>query len=175
LAYIERFHGSEDMKVDSKYRLSVPADFRRVLESQDPDWTPGKAPRMMLLTGPRLDGFVEGYSIDSIAEIQDALSNSPKADPKFKALRNHYIHSAVSVTVDETGRIVVPQKVRDKLGLGKDEYVTFLGDLKTFQLWKRDEYQARFAEEADELGEDFDPDAAMDELLFANASPKEVE
>ena len=69
----------------------------------------------------------------------------------------------------------MPQKVRDKLGLGKDEYVTFLGDLKTFQLWKRDEYQARFAEEADELGEDFDPDAAMDELLFANASPKEVE
>ena len=170
MAYIERFHGSEDMKVDSKYRLSVPADFRRVLESQDPLWEAGKSPRMMLLTSPRLDGFVEGYSMDTIAEIQEKLASAPKADPKFVALRRHYIQSAVSVNVDETGRIVVPQKVRDKLGLGKDEYVTFLGDLKTFQLWKRDDYRAKFAEEFDELGEDFDPDAAMDELFFDTPS-----
>lgn len=162
------------MKVDSKYRLSVPADFRRVLESQDPEWTPGTPARMVLLAGPRLDGFVEGYSIESIAEIQNKLANVPKADPKFRALRNHFIHSAVPVTVDETGRIVVPQKVRDKLGLTKDEYMTFLGDLKTFQLWRREEYRAKFAEEADVLGDDFDPDAAMDDLMYVQPTSAEV-
>ncbi len=172
MAYIERFQGSEDMKVDSKYRLSVPVDFRRVLEKQDPEWTAGKPARMVLLYGPRLDGHVEGYSIDSIAEIQTALSTRPKADAKSKALRNHYIHMAAQVTVDDTGRIVVPAKVRDKLGLGKDEYVTFLGDLKTFQLWRRDDYQSAIAAEEDVLGDDFDPDAEMDALLYGDTAPE---
>jgi len=62
----------------------------------------------------------------------------------------------------------VPAKVRERLGLGKDEYVTFVGDLKTFQLWKRDDYQAMLAEAEDDLGEDFDPDAEMDMLLYSN-------
>ena len=167
MGYTQRFQGSEDMKVDAKFRLSIPSDFRRVLESQDPEWAPGAQPRVVLLTSRRLDGFVEGYSIQSIAEVQDALARQPKADPRVKALRDHYIGSAVQVSVDETGRIVVPAKVRDKLGLGKEEYVTFLGDLKTFQLWKRDAYQAMVAEAEDDLGEDFDPDAAMDEIMFA--------
>jgi MraZ protein len=169
LAYIERFQGSEDMKVDAKYRLSVPVDFRRVLEKQDPEWQPGKPARMVLLCGPRLKGFVEGYSIDSIAEIQSALSARPKADAVGKALRQHYIHSAVPVTVDDTGRIVVPARVREKLDLGKEEYVTFLGDLKTFQLWKREDYQAEVAAQDDTLGEDFDPDAAIDAMMFGEA------
>ncbi|WP_136634880.1 division/cell wall cluster transcriptional repressor MraZ [Pseudooceanicola onchidii] len=173
MGYTQRFQGSEDMKVDSKFRLSIPSDFRRVLESQDPDWKPGEQPRLVLLTSGRLDGYVEGYSIETIAEVQDALARKPKADPKFKALRAHYIHSAVQVTVDETGRIVVPAKVRDRLGLGKDEYVTFVGDLKTFQLWKRVDLEAEAAQYEDDLGEDFDPDAEMDALMFGDTEGAE--
>lgn len=170
MGYTQRFQGSEDMKVDAKFRLSIPSDFRRVLESQDPDFTPGAQPKLVLLTSRRLDGYVEGYSIQSIAEVQDALARQPKADRRSKALRDHYIGSAVQVSVDETGRIVVPAKVRDKLGLGKDEYVTFVGDLKTFQLWKRDDYRAMVEEFEDDLGDDFDPDAEMDALLYGDAS-----
>ncbi|WP_375173606.1 division/cell wall cluster transcriptional repressor MraZ [Pseudooceanicola sp.] len=167
MGYTQRFQGSEDMKVDAKFRLSIPSDFRRVLESQDPEWQPGDQPKLVLLTSRRLDGFVEGYSIQSIAEVQDALARQPKADRRSKALREHFIGSAVQVSVDETGRIVVPAKVREKLGLGKDEYVTFVGDLKTFQLWKRDDYKAMMAEYEDDLGDDFDPDAELDTLMFA--------
>ena len=174
MGYTQRFQSSEDMKVDSKFRLSIPSDFRRVLESQDPEFVPGGQPRLVLLTSRRLDGFVEGYSIQSIAEVQDALARQPKADRRSKALREHYIASAVQVTVDETGRIVVPAKVREKLGLGKDEYVTFVGDLKTFQMWKRDDYRAMVEEYEDDLGDDFDPDAEMDALLYSDA-PEGVE
>mgnify|MGYP003120092484 CR=1 FL=1 len=170
MGYTQRFQGSEDMKVDAKFRLSIPSDFRRVLESQDPDWQPGEQPRVVLLTSRRLDGFVEGYSLETIAEIHDMLARKPKADPKFKALREHYIASAVQVSVDETGRIVVPAKVRDKLGVGKDEYVTFVGDLKSFQLWKREDREAEAALYEDDLGEDFDPDAEMDALMYGDAA-----
>ncbi|MDG1769388.1 MAG: MraZ N-terminal domain containing protein, partial [Yoonia sp.] len=48
------FTGEHIQKVDGKGRMSIPADFRRVLESQDPDWTDGLNPRMYLLYGDHL-------------------------------------------------------------------------------------------------------------------------
>ena len=33
-----RFRGSEEVKVDAKGRVSIPAKFRRVFESADPDF-----------------------------------------------------------------------------------------------------------------------------------------
>ncbi|MGI3170763.1 division/cell wall cluster transcriptional repressor MraZ [Pseudooceanicola sp. C21-150M6] len=166
MAYIERFQGSEDFKVDSKYRLSVPVEFRRVLESQDPEWNSDKFARMVLIYSPRLENYVEGYSIETISEIREALTRKPKTDKGAEKARRHFIHNALTVTVDDTGRIVVPAKVRDKLGLGKEDYVTFLGDLKTFQLWKKDVYDAVMGEDEDD---DFDPDAFMDDLLYGGA------
>ena len=51
--HIKRFQDSHDFKVDSKFRLSIPGDFRKVLETQDPEWTPeSKTTRMVLLYGP---------------------------------------------------------------------------------------------------------------------------
>jgi len=44
------FTGEHTQKVDSKGRMSIPADFRRVLEAGDPAWNPGQSPRMYLLS-----------------------------------------------------------------------------------------------------------------------------
>ena len=43
------FTGEHTQKVDGKGRMSIPADFRRVLEAGDPEWTTGLSPRMYLL------------------------------------------------------------------------------------------------------------------------------
>ncbi|HKK83893.1 MAG TPA: cell division/cell wall cluster transcriptional repressor MraZ, partial [Roseovarius sp.] len=37
---VRRFRGESHHKVDTKGRVSIPASFRRVLESSDPNWTP---------------------------------------------------------------------------------------------------------------------------------------
>ena len=160
--HIKRFQDSHDFKVDSKFRLSIPGDFRKVLETQDPEWTPeSKTTRMVLLYGPKLDGYVEGYSVETISEIQEPLTRRRLKDPKVKAAFSHFVHHATTVTVVETGRFVVPQKIRDKLGLGKDEMVTFLGNLKNFQLWRREDYVS----EGEDEDFDFDPDEFVDDLL----------
>ena len=172
MAYIERFQGRQDLKVDSKYRLSIPVEFRRVLESQDPEWTPDRLARMVLIYSPRLENYVEGYSIETISEIREALTRRPKTDKGAEKARRHFIHNALTVTVDETGRIVVPAKVRDRLDLAKEDHVTFLGDLKTFQLWKKDVYDEVMGEDEDD---DFDPDAYMDDLLYGGAEAAEAE
>jgi MraZ protein len=170
LTHIERFKGQEDFKVDSKFRLSIPASFRRVLESQDPDWEHGKSPRVTLVYGPHLDGYVEGYSVETMAEVERALEGLPRRDPRAVAMRSNFIHHSVTLTVDDTGRIVVPVKVRERLGIAKDTMVQFLGELKTFQLLKLEDYEQKQADNAADLDEDFDSLAYLDELMAAQGA-----
>ena len=62
-------------------------------------------------------------------------------------------------TVDETGRLVLPQKLREKIGLEGEAFFIAAGD--TFQIWKPETYEAeelaKTEEWLDDLPEDFDP------------------
>ncbi len=62
-------------------------------------------------------------------------------------------------SVDETGRLVLPAKLRAKIGLESEAFFIAAGD--TFQIWKPETYEveeaAKTEEWLDELPEDFDP------------------
>ena len=58
------FTGTYTLKVDAKGRMSIPADFRRVLEGGDPDWTAGLFPRMYLLYGDHLVNKLHAYTVN---------------------------------------------------------------------------------------------------------------
>jgi MraZ protein len=61
--------------------------------------------------------------------------------------------------VDETGRLVLPAKLRQKIDLDKEAFFIAAGD--TFQIWKPETYESEelaAAEEwLEELPDDFDP------------------
>jgi MraZ protein len=60
--------------------------------------------------------------------------------------------------VDETGRLVLPAKLRQKIGLDKEAFFIATGD--TFQIWKPETYEevevAKTEEWLDDQPEDFD-------------------
>lgn len=49
------FRGESVHKVDSKGRVSIPANFRRVLEDNDPRWTAGGNPELVIVYGDHRD------------------------------------------------------------------------------------------------------------------------
>ena len=55
------FTGEHTLKVDSKGRMSVPADFRRVLEAGDPDWTTGLQVGLYVIYGDHLKDSLHVY------------------------------------------------------------------------------------------------------------------
>lgn len=67
-------------------------------------------------------------------------------------------------TVDETGRLVLPAKLRRKIALGSEAFFIAAGD--TFQIWKPETYEveelARTEEWLDDLPEEFDPLVFLD-------------
>lgn len=140
------FRGEVHSKVDQKARVSIPAPFRRVLEAGDPDRSGGR-PRLVLVYGDPRNPCAEGFTAAKMDQIVTRIMNAPDDTPNLATVRRIMIQMSVEVEVDDDGRIVLPPRVRDKLGvstgdLSKGFEATFAGAGDRFTLWKRDSYDA---------------------------------
>lgn len=154
------FTGEHTQKVDGKGRMSIPADFRRVLEAGDPDWAPGLSPRMYLLYGDHLKNELHGYTVNEFSEVIAQINAMPRGSANKKKLSHLYIGQSIKLDVDKDGRTVMPIRQREKLGL-KDGELYFRGVGDHFEIWKAETFTAEVGESLkgwlEEQDEDFDP------------------
>ncbi len=154
-----RFRGESHHKVDSKGRVSIPASFRRVLEAGDPNWKNGDNPELVIVYGDQRRTFLECYTMDAINEVDDKIDALPRGSMERKMLQRLFHGQSFPTTVDETGRLVLPAKLRQKIDLEGEAFFIAAGD--TFQIWKPETYdtveRAKEEEWLEELPEDFDP------------------
>lgn len=160
-----RFRGESRHKVDTKGRVSIPASFRRVLEAGDPDWTDGLHPNFVIVYGDHRRKYLECYTIQEMEAVEDKIAAMPRASQKRKLLERLYSTQSMTTSVDETGRIVLPAKLRSKVGISNEAY--FASNVDTFQIWEpqtyEDEELSKTEEYLDDLPEDFDPAQLLDE------------
>ncbi|MCK8484787.1 division/cell wall cluster transcriptional repressor MraZ [Aliiroseovarius sp. S2029] len=154
-----RFRGESHHKVDAKGRVSIPALFRRVLEAGDPDWTEGLNPNLVIVYGDKRRNFLECYTIEAIDEVDQQIADLPRGSVERRALERMFNGQSLPTTVDETGRLVLPAKLRQKIGLENEAFFIATGD--TFQIWKPETYEnvemAKAEAWLDSQPEDFDP------------------
>lgn len=150
-----RFIGESHHKVDNKGRVSIPAAFRRVLVNGDPDCSEGGNPQMVIVYGGKSRNYLECFTVSAIEKIYDQIEKMPRASQKRKALQRLYSTHALYTAVDDTGRLVLPAKLRDKVDLSDQAFFASQGE--TFEIWKPETYDDVYAAEPDE-DDDFDPD-----------------
>ncbi|MFN5996549.1 MAG: division/cell wall cluster transcriptional repressor MraZ [Paracoccaceae bacterium] len=155
----EAFRGEFYQKVDGKARVSIPAAFRRILEADDPATSDSQRPRLYMVYGGKKRTFVECYSrIGADKLAADVNSMDDGSDERIKAELNLITRSAM-VEIEPDGRIVLPPKVREKIGLAGEiaekTEVAFAGLSNRFRLYRRDVYDAEFADDEDD--DDVDP------------------
>lgn len=159
-----RFRGESQHKVDTKGRVSIPASFRRVLEASDPNWESGETPELVIVYGDHRRSYLECYTMAAIDEVDAKIDALPRGSMQRKMLQALFHGQSFPTTVDETGRLVLPAKLRGKIDLDKEAFFIGMGD--TFQIWNPETYdtQERAKQEAwlDELPEDFDPMEFLD-------------
>ena len=134
----EVFRGEFHQKVDAKGRVSIPADFRRVLEAGDPKWTPGLRPSFVIMFGENDRKYLECFTMTSIADVEARILMLPRGTARRRKLERSVSSLAQKCEVDGEGRIVLSQRLREKLGLEED--VLFAATLDTFQIWKTTTY-----------------------------------
>ncbi|MDN3710834.1 cell division/cell wall cluster transcriptional repressor MraZ [Paracoccus cavernae] len=113
-----RFRGSEEVKVDAKGRVSIPAKFRRVFESCDPDWAESSdRAHMVIVYGTRDWNHMRLYTIEAMDEIDDGISRMARgsADRNYLEMVMHGLSDEAEI--DNDGRLVLPQRLREKVGL----------------------------------------------------------
>lgn len=160
------FTGEHTQKVDSKGRMSIPADFRRVLEAGDPAWNPGQSPRMYLLYGDHLRNQLQGYTVAEFDAVIAQINDLPRGSQKKKRLQRLIIGQSIKLDVDKDGRTVMPIKQRQKLGIKDGElYFSGLGD--HFEIWKAETFTKEIADDLHdwlaEQDDDYDPMSMLDE------------
>ncbi len=168
------FSGQFPQKVDEKGRTSVPAPFRRVLEAGDPDWKEGLSVKIHVNYGSHLKNNLRVYSGAGMQAIEDLVYSLPSASRDRINLSRLYLGQTDDVTMDKDGRIVLPQRLREKLGIEKDATLTLMGLGDYFEVWQSDEFDAtveasqrRFL---DELPEGEDPLALVAQYHAAQAA-----
>ncbi len=151
----QHFRGESTHKIDAKGRVSIPADFRRVLEAEDPEWKQGvNFPQLVIVYGDERRNFLECFTVNAIAGVDAKILRMPRWSPKRRSLERFYQGYSMRTSVDDSGRLVLPPKRRQKIGLEGEAY--FIGQGDTFEIWKPDTFEADFLA-AFSYGENFDP------------------
>ena len=162
---IRRFRGESLNKVDAKGRVSVPAAFRRVIEEGDPDFSEGSYPNFVIVYGGVRGICLEGYTISSITKVDKLISKLPRFSREREMLERFINTQSTYMQLDETGRIVLSNRLKEKIGI-KGEAI-FAGMGEKFQIWEPKNYQ----DEVDALNlsfknlpEDENPFLKLDQL-----------
>ncbi len=159
-----RFRGESHHKVDAKGRVSIPASFRRVLEASDPNWQPGDNPELVIVYGDHRRKYLECYTMQAIDEVDAKIDALPRGSMERRMLQRMFHGQSFPTNVDETGRLVLPAKLRNKIDLEGEAFFIAAGD--TFQIWKPETYEveelAKAEEWMDDLPDDFDPMVYLD-------------
>ena len=164
----QSFRGEFNQKIDGKGRMSIPADFRRVLEAGDPEFPEKRAtPRMVLLYGPHLKNCLHAYTIEEMAVVETGINKLPRGSVERKQASRMILGKSWETEVDRDGRIVLPQARREQIVLNeKGDLVVMAAMGNYFEIWKDDTYTDIETSESDDylagLPDDFDPMSLVD-------------
>ncbi len=121
------FHGNFTHSIDAKFRVNLPAEYRRVLSLTNES--------SVVITNYVSEGSkcLEGFSLSSWMEFENKLRQKSRFDSKLQRLENFYLSRACECQIDKSGRILIPEYLRIYAGLTKD--VTFTSSIHGFRIW----------------------------------------
>ena len=132
------FRGVFCHALDSKGRVSFPAEFRRGLD--------GSEHQAVVLTNFISDGArcLEGYSIEDWRAFEKKLASRSRFDPQVRKAENYYLARAAICPLDASGRVNIPAHLRTYAGLEKD--VAFTSASHGFRIWDKRVWELVFQE-----------------------------
>jgi MraZ protein len=112
--------GQHRYQLDTKGRIALPAKFREPF-----------ADGVYLTLGQ--DGCLFAYPNDEWVRRSDEVRSRPLNGQQARAYARMFFGSAERVDLDGQGRLVVPQKLRSQVGLGRE--VVVLGVSERLEIW----------------------------------------
>jgi len=118
--------GTHTYQLDPKGRVSLPARFREAL-SEGAFLTLGQ------------DGCLFCFPRAEWEERAEEVRSSPLPDTEGRAYARMFFGNAEPVDLDSQGRLVVPQRLRNQVGIRKEVVVVGVHD--RMEIWDREAHQ----------------------------------
>jgi MraZ protein len=125
------FLGQFQHNLDEKGRLMIPARFREMLEG-GAYITQGFDRCLMVMT--------EAY----FQQVYERINAMNLADPTARLLRRLILSNAYPVEVDKIGRILMPQNLRQFIGLDGEAIVAGQGEY--FEIWTSSDWNMQMVQ-----------------------------
>lgn len=117
--------GEHFLKVDEKGRVFIPAKVREVLKNKGFDY---------LVLTRSLDNAIFVFFPDAWEELQKKLATLPFANPKARAFKRFILAPATECQLDNQGRILLPQSLREYAGIKNEAILIGLSD--RMEIWE---------------------------------------
>jgi MraZ protein len=132
------FMGEYQHSLDDKGRLIMPAKFRDELSEN-----------FVVTRG--LDNCLFVYPTEEWRILEEKLKTLPMTSKDARAFVRFFFSGANECEMDKTGRISLPQNLRDHAGLEKE--VVIIGVSNRVELWSKDRWDNYMTDTADSYEE----------------------
>lgn len=129
------FLGQFTHNLDEKGRLTIPARYRDELLMQGGYIMQGLDQNLMVLPSPVFDA------------VSRRVNGMSMTDPNARLLRRLIFSSADRLEVDRSGRILIPQFLRQAVGMVNEVSIVGLGSY--FEIWSPEQWAAQAAQMQD--------------------------
>ncbi len=130
---IGQFTGTKLVKLDSQSRLAIPTKYRDVLQSESNNTL--VATRGVNAAAP----FLVLYPLLPWQQLVQQISKLPQNKPLTQALRRQVVGNADEIDLDGSGRILIPQPLREYAELHHDISLVGTGDV--FEIWSKKHHE----------------------------------
>jgi len=127
------FLSSHINRLDKKGRISVPSSFRAELAQE--------SFQGVVLFRSNSHACLEGFTWSYMREISERLDDFNLFSSEQDDLATSIFGSAIQLSVDGDGRIILPQDLIDFAAL--DDKASFVGMGTKFQIWNPDHFDTR--------------------------------
>ena len=124
--------GSSHISVDAKGRVSIPTKHRHALTSE------GGAD--LVVTISATDRCLLLYTAEAWVGVEAKLVALPQLNPQIRKLKRMLIGHADDVSMDGSGRVLLPAALREFAGIEKKAVLVGQGD--KFEIWDEGQWVA---------------------------------
>jgi len=130
------FRGRFDHTLDPKGRLNLPAKYREILAEKYND----QLYLMSLADGESL----RIYPLKEWEDLEAKVAQFPSMNQHIDNFILQVSYFSFECTLDKAGRVLIPQTLRDHVGLTRD--VTLIGKLKFIEVWDKNKLISKLEE-----------------------------
>jgi len=127
------YRGINAINLDEKGRLALPTRYRDHLFTN--------ADNQVVVTIDTEEQCLLLYPFPDWEEIEAKIEALPSFNPVARRIQRLLIGHAAEINVDNSGRVLVPQLLREYAGL--DKQVILVGQGKKFEIWSDVNWEAR--------------------------------